>query len=137
MAYLFELSELKGITPFSEIDETNLAAFYKPDVMSGSFVLNEFGWPRSDIAVLNEMSSVQEAQAMLQRLGEMPSISVNDGLSDVEIMLSHRSKYQQTPSEVTSYIERQLQIREANAMKKASDDSIKFDDDDKKVSDSV
>lgn len=135
MAYLFETIDLKGITPISQLSEDNFDSFYKPDVMSGDFVLNEYGWPRSDVAILNEQTSVDAAQAILNKLVEVPSLPANSGLTDAEIMLQHRSKYQQTPSEVTAYIERQLQMREADAMKKAADDSIKFGDDDKKIID--
>lgn len=94
-------------------DGKNASHFCMPDVLGGQkFVQNYGGYVRSDIAQLNEAASLDMQQHILQRLNEVPVSDANSGLTDAQIMLSHRSKYLQAPSEVVTYLEKQLELRD-------------------------
>lgn len=92
----------------------NVAAFYVADVIVGySFVQNYGGHPRSEITQIEAETNMANQMSMLAMLQEMPISNENSGLSDAEIMLSHRSKYMQTPSESVRWLEGQLAERDA------------------------
>lgn len=135
MSYIRVNNEVEAI-PYPDFNEDNLKAFYKPDVISENFVLNDGGWPRSDIAIINEQTNLEAAQNLLNKLSEVPADNANAGLTDAEIMLSHRSKYQQTQGETVEWLERQLSIRdsklEAKKVAESTDNIIKFDEDESK-----
>lgn len=120
------------INPSLNDDNSNVSAFYCADVVGNkSFVQNYGGYPRSEIAEINDAANVQQQAALLQMLTDYtPSDNPNAGLSDAEIMLSHRSKYQQTASEQISWLENQLEIRDqkriAEQMKSESGNKIEF-----------
>lgn len=97
-----------------KMNEKNIDAFYVADVIAGhSFVQNYGGHPRSDIAQIEAETNMANQMSMLAMLQEMPVSNENSGLSDAEIMLSHRSKYMQTPSESVRWLEGQLAERDA------------------------
>lgn len=124
--------------PVLESDGSNVGLFYCADVVGARrFVLNYGGYPRSEIAEINEAQSLEMQMALLSSLNDFsPKDNPNSGLSDVEIMLGHKSKYIQTPSESVRWLESQIAERDAKRfaeVNKESDSSIKFDDADKIV----
>lgn len=121
-----------SICPVLKEDGSNVSDFFCADVVGNRrFAQNYGGYPRSEIAEINAAATMQEQANLLAQLKDYtPSSNPNAGLSDAEIMLSHKSKYQQTATEMQSWIENQLNIRDvkANAEKvAASSDTIKFD----------
>lgn len=112
--------------PTLKKDGSNKSDFYIADVLGNhGFVLNSAGYPKSDISLIDEQTNIQAAKAMLEGLSAQPQ-SLNSGLSDAEISMSHKSKYCQTFSEGQQYIEQQLRYRdmrrEVDAVKAASPD---------------
>lgn len=110
-------------------DGSNKSSFYNSGADVKSFERNAAGYIRSDIAAIREQQDQAVAAAMLSRLQEIPADNPNAGKSDAEILLSHKSKYCQTPSEMTKYIEGQLELRESQVKAGIADnpDAIKFD----------
>lgn len=109
-------------------DGSNAKDFFCADVVGGKdFVQNFGGYPRSEIAEINEQTNIQLQAAMLQKLEDYSQYNnPNAGKTDAEIALSHKSRYQQTATEMQSWLEGQLQIRDAkmaamraDALKKA------------------
>lgn len=129
MAYIIDPKEQVHCTPLPKMDEKSYDKFYRYDVIQEDFVMNYGGWARNDIAIIDEQSNIQAAKILLERLGELPGDTSNSGLTDEQILLHHRSRYAQSPSEVQSYIEEQLALRDAQSMRESSDDGskIKFD----------
>lgn len=135
MAYTFEPHELQEYkSTFPALDENTVNGYYRADVIDGKFTENYGGWPRNDIALINEQTSLEAAKVLLDNLQIMPENNGNAGLSDIDIMLSHKSKYCQSPSEVTSWIENQLALRDAKRASSSvvedvvKDGTINFDD---------
>lgn len=104
------------INPSLSKDSKNVGMFYMssaPLEMKG-FMLNYGGYPRNEIAMINEQENEVVAQQLLARLTVLPEgDNPNSGLSDAEIMLSHRSKYCQTSSEQIEFIDSLLEKRNA------------------------
>lgn len=137
MAYIFSpIVEEQSFVPELASDGSNKELFYCPDVVgSHRFAQNYGGYPRSDISLINEQTNMQLAQQMLQQLMDYGSSdSPNAGLSDAEIMMSHKSKYCQSPSELIRYYEDMIDLRNSRQASKASESakegSIKFDNND-------
>lgn len=125
------------ICPKINDDGSNVGDFYCADVVGNRrFAQNYGGYPRSEIAEINAAASMQEQMNLLSMLNDYtPSSNPNAGLSDAEIMLSHKSKYQQCATELQSWIVNQINIRDAKASevkKSASSDKIEFNSDDVK-----
>lgn len=102
-------------------DHSNLGAFYKPvsDMEQQSFCKNFGGYPRNDINVFLEAEDVKTAEALSAALIERHSDSVLDSdMSDADLILSVKSKYQQTPSELVRYYENMLEIRDSRLLSK-------------------
>lgn len=124
-------------------DGKNACDFYRADVVGARrFAQNHGGYPRSDIAEINEAASVQMQLSLLSQIEEVPVDESTSGLTDAEIMLGHRSKYMQTPSEMTSWLEGQLAIRDARRSNngdvdssRPSESNIEFGSGDSSVSD--
>lgn len=97
-------------------DGSNKSMFYSADVLgSKRFALNFAGYPRSDIALINEQADARLAAEMVSLLDDYSSsVNVNAGKTDAEIMLSHRSKYCQTASERISWLESQISRRDSD-----------------------
>lgn len=103
--------------PVLASDGSNKNDFFCSDVVGNKrFAQNLAGYPRSDIALINEQQSLAVAQKMLDDLAVLPSSAPNADMSDSDILLGLRSKYCQSPSEVISRIERELERRQ-NAAK--------------------
>ena len=110
-------------------DNSNLSDFYIADVVGNRrFAQNFGGYPRSDIAEINAQASLQQAQNLLRDLAEIPVNDVNSGLTDAQIMLGHRSKYVQTPSESVRWLESQIEYRDLqrSEAKSAGEGKIDF-----------
>lgn len=102
------------INPTLSKDSKNVNAFYMSSapLELKDFMLNYGGYPRNEIAMINEQENEVVAQQMLARLTVLPEgDNPNVGLSDAEIMLSHRSKYCQTSSEQIEFIDSLLERR--------------------------
>ena len=108
---------LETICPKLKEDGSNSQDFFCADVVGNRrFAQNYGGYPRSEIAEINAAATMQEQQNLLAQLNDYtPSSNPNAGLTDTEIMLSHKSKYQQTATEMQSWIVNQINIRDAKA----------------------
>lgn len=95
-------------------DGSNASDFFCADVIGAKkFVQNHGGYPRSEIAEINNQANLQLQASILQQLEDFtPKNNPNAGLSDAEISLSHRSKYMQTASEQQDWLSSQLRIRD-------------------------
>lgn len=110
-------------------DGSNKNDFFVCDVLGPQrFAQNYGGYPRSDIALINEQNDLRLAEQTLARLQQFPDVP-QSAKTDVEILLSHRSKYCQTASENIRYYEQEINRlaakREAEQLtieKPASDD---------------
>lgn len=118
-------THLESICPKLNDDNSNVSDFYCADVVGNRrFAQNYGGYPRSEIAEINAAATMQEQMNLLSMLNDYtPSDNPNAGLSDAEIMLSHKSKYQQTASELQSWIVHQIDIRDAKALENKNSDS--------------
>lgn len=94
-------------------DGSNKGDFYGVETLcSQKFAQNYGGYPRSDIALINEQQNLSVAQSMLENLPDFGTQNnPNQGLSDIEIMKGVQSKYMQSPAEVLPYLEKCIQER--------------------------
>lgn len=132
MAHI-EANTYNDAYPVLESDGSNVGLFYCADVVGARrFAQNYGGYPRSEIAEINEAQSLEMQMYLLSSLNDYsPKDNPNAGLSDSEIMLGHKSKYIQSPSESVRWLESQIAERDAKRYAEAnkkSDSSIKFDD---------
>ena len=76
-------------------DGSNSREFFCADVVGGrKFALNYGGYPRSEIAEINEATNVHEQAYLLSQLKDYsPTTNPNAGKTDAEIMLGHKSKH--------------------------------------------
>lgn len=129
------IKALVDMLPVIAEDGSNAYDFYCADVIGNKrFAQNHGGYPKSDIALINETNNAQLQASLIAQLTDYSSDSnPNAGLSDAEIMLGHRSKYIQTPSESVAWLEGQLKIRDdkrAAASIPKSEATIDFTNDD-------
>ena len=96
-------------------DGSNAQDFFCADVVSNrKFAQNFGGYPRSEIAEINDAANIEIQKSLLQQLTDYSTHdNPNAGLTDADIMLSHRSKYQQAPSEMQDWLVGQLNIQAA------------------------
>ena len=126
-------THIETINPKLDAENKNLAIFYLANVIEPrKFTQNFGGYPRSDIEELNSATSLAEQMVIAEKLIDYGNgQNENAGLTDAQIMLSHKSKYQQAPSEMVSWIEGQLHQaylqREAVKLQKEQDGKINFD----------
>lgn len=124
---------VKSIPEFKK-DGSNSCDFFCADVVGARrFVQNFGGYPRSEIAEINAQASLQAQMNLLQDLEDYsPKTNPNAGLTDAQIMLSHKSKYQQAPSEMQDWLSEQIKLRDtvryqaAQAAAKAAAANSKF-----------
>ena len=109
------LTSIDDNIEFMEKDGSNANRFFCADVVSNrKFAQNYGGYPRSEIAEINAQANLEIQKSMLAQLVDFTNQpNPTEGMSDAQLMLSHRSKYQQAPSEMQSWLEGQLQIRDA------------------------
>lgn len=132
----------KKTLPKLKKDGSNRYDFFLPDVIdSHKFTANYAGWPRSDIAAINEQSNLQAAQHMLNQLPQFSDGENTAGLTDDAIMLSFKSKYMQTSSEMIRYFDEQLrqaQLKREKALQDKQDSSsVQFDKSDADIVDNA
>lgn len=104
------------VVPVLQADGGNSIDFYCSDVVGNKRFAQNYGcYPRSEIAEINAQADIRLQAAMLADLTDYSSDVDfrNAGLSDQEILLSHRSKYCQCPTEQQRWLENQLAIRDA------------------------
>lgn len=122
--------------PELKADGSNSKDFFAIDSVSvKKFAQNYGGYPRSDIAEINEQSNVMIQAEMLSRLQQLPVSDSNSGLSDQEIMLQHRSKYCQTAGEQISWLEELIKYRDAQRLESTNVEDGKIDFSDNKIDD--
>lgn len=130
----------EAINPLLKEDGTNKNMFFCADVVGARrFALNFGGYPRSEIAELNEMTNIQQQAQLLSQLQDYsPQSNPNAGLTDAEIMLGHKSKYCQTPSETISWLEGQLHQRDVERQAQTPpSDTISFSENQNDVVDNA
>lgn len=122
------------VLPTLDNEGKNKNDFFCPDVVgSKRFCMNYGGHPRSDVALINDQTSIEAAQKMLNDLVDFRSNEPStDGVSDTDIMLGLRSRYCQAPAEQISFYEGELariqQKRVAEAAVKQKDNVINFEE---------
>lgn len=118
---MFSVSHSKNIGNYKlpipqklDLDGKNKADFFIPDVIGNKrFAQNYGGYPRSDIALINEQTNMAAAQSLLDCLQDYSQPDVNQGRSDTEILLGLQSKYCQAPSEQINYLQGEIARRDA------------------------
>lgn len=99
--------------PQLDEDKSNLSAFYKPDTFGTEqpCFKNYGGWPRNELAIINETESIEVAKAIADKLVSLPD-DTQVNVPDSQLSLMLKSKYCQTPSEVVAHYERILEARD-------------------------
>lgn len=113
-------------------DRSNISDFFCADVVGDRmFAQNYGGYPRSDVAEINDQTNLASAEALLSKLQVISVSDANSGLSDAQIMLGHKSKYMQTPSEQIRWLEEQIKFRDIERSKSQpkSEQTIDFTND--------
>lgn len=99
-------------------DGSNANRFFCADVVGNKrFAQNYGGYPRSEIAEINAQANEQLAMSMLAQLRQVPVSDATSGMTDAQIMLGHKSKYLQAPSEMQGWLMDQLAVRDAERAK--------------------
>lgn len=109
------VNPISHTVPKLAVDGSNASGFYKADILSldGKEFKNYGGYPRNEVAVINEQQNEVVARALADRLVQVPDDSRTvEQVSDTDLMLMAKSKYMQTPSEIIAHNERILQIRD-------------------------
>lgn len=114
-------------------DKSNAGDFYCADVIGGkSFVLNDAGFPLNDVDLIIKQQDLKVAESLMKQLQEIPTTGVPFDTPNEVVLKSLKSRYQQTPSEMVKFYEKQLEIAKADALAKASeksnDDTISFNE---------
>lgn len=106
---------LPNINPVLSKDKSNANQFFCADVVGHKrFAQNFGGYPRSEIAEINAQTDLAVQSSLLAQLTDYSTgDNPNAGLTDAEIMLSHKSKYCQTSNEVISWLEGRIAERDA------------------------
>lgn len=101
------------VMPTLRDDGKNKGDFFGVETLcSKKFAQNYGGYPRSDIAVINEQQNIMVAKQMLENLPDFrTSQNFNANKTDIEVLKGVQSKYMQSPSEFLPYIEQQVQKR--------------------------
>lgn len=102
------------VLPVLKKDGSNASDFFGVDTKARKWQLNHGGYPRSELAMIAEQENlVAQANLLEQMVDYTPATNPTAGLTDVEISLMHRSKYMQTPNEMQTWLDGQIQIRDA------------------------
>jgi len=102
------------VLPELKKDGSNASDFFGVDTKARQWQLNHGGYPRSELAMISEQENlVAQANLLEQMVDYTPATNPTAGLTDVEISLMHRSKYMQTPNEMQTWLDGQIQIRDA------------------------
>lgn len=111
-------------------DKSNIKDFYVADVHQGrSFLLNDGGYPMNDVDAIIRQQNDAIRESMLNSLAEVPTTGVPYETPNEEVLMSLKSRYQQAPSELVRFYEKQLEIVESKrAAENTPKETIKFDD---------
>ena len=115
------VAEVNHDIPILKEDGSNGNEFFCGDVLnlSGDEFKNYGGWPRNELAIINEQQSEAVAQALCDRLYQFKDDGTFEkNVSDSELRLALKSRYCQTPSEQIARNERILEIRDERAAEK-------------------
>lgn len=95
-------------------DGSNAERFFCADIVGARrFAQNYGGYPRSEIAEINEAANLETQLSLISSLNDYsPKDNPNAGKSDAEIMLGHKSKYLQAASEQIGWLESQIKRRD-------------------------
>lgn len=97
-------------------DKSNVGDFFAADVIAGkSFAQNSAGWVQNDVDRVIRERDESTQQALLQRLQELPTNGHPADADNTALLMSLRSRYSQTASEVTRFIEQQLELQQINS----------------------
>lgn len=124
-------------------DGSNKSDFWCADVLGNKkFAQNYGGYPRSDVALINEQNDLAVAQRMLNDMQDFRTdVNPDAGRSDIELILSQRSRYCQSAAESIRYIESELArrdaVRRAESQKAPSENSVDFKKSDSEIVDNV
>lgn len=113
--------EINHDVPVLAQDGSNGSQFYTGDVLNlrGDEFKNYGGWPRNELAIINEQQSEAIAQAMCDKLVQVHDDgTLEKDMPDSELRLQLKSRYCQTPSEQTAHFERLLEIRDERIAEK-------------------
>lgn len=121
-------------------DKSNIGDFFCADVHGGrSFLQNDGGYPMNDVDQILRQQDEQVRQSLLNQLVEVPTSGVPADTPNSELLLSLRSRYQQSPGEMVSWYEKQLEIAElrAESQKVENTEKISFDNNQNDAVDNV
>lgn len=105
--------EVSVIVPTIKKDKSNIKDFYCADVHGGrSFLQNDAGYPMNDIDMIVRQQDAEVRESLLSQLQEVPTSGVPSDTPNDEVLLGLRSRYQQTPSEMVAWYEKQIEIYE-------------------------
>lgn len=105
--------KVPNIVPSIADDKSNIKDFYCADVHGGrAFLRNDAGYPLNDIDMILRQQDAKVRESLLSQLEEVPTTGVPADTPNDEVLLGLRSRYQQTPSEMVSWYEKQLEIYE-------------------------
>lgn len=109
-------------------DKSNVGQFFIADVRGGkSFLHNDAGYPMNDIDAIFRQQDSSIRESMIKNLEEVPTSGLPADVSNAEVLLGLRSRYLQTPSEMVSWYEKQLEIADARSssnVDKSTDSSV-------------
>lgn len=109
------LRQGKTIThKFDKENKSNIKDFYCADVHGGrKFLLNDAGYPMNDVDMILRQQDANVRESLLSQLAEVPTSGVPADMPNSEVLLGLKSRYQQTPSEMVGFYEKQLEIQAA------------------------
>ena len=106
--------EVKVECPVLLDDKSNIKDFFVADVHGGrSFLLNDGGYPMNDVDMIIRQQDANVRESLLSQLEEVPTTGFPADMPNQEVLMGLRSRYQQAPSEMVSYYEKQLEIAQA------------------------
>lgn len=98
-------------------DKSNVGKFFIADVRGGkSFLHNDAGYPMNDIDAIFRQQDSLVRESMIKNLEEVPTTGLPADVPNSEVLLGLRSRYLQTPSEMVSWYEKQLEIADARSL---------------------
>lgn len=114
---IFNILERRAKEPDMLADGSNSELFFVrvSPAENQAFVRNEAGWIRNDLDLIMQMESDDVAASILNNLREIDQQGFPADENPDVIRQSLMSKYQQSESEITNWIEQQLEFQEIKA----------------------
>lgn len=113
-----------------EADKSNIKELIVADVAQGrSFLQNDGGYPMNDIDFIIRQQDANVRESLIAQLQEVPTSGVPYDTPPEKVLQSLRSRYQQSPAEVISWLEKQIEINELDKInaQDAQKENIQFD----------